>query len=212
VPNFLPVIFRIVTPTPDDLPFPIWQWNPVGSIKEKRGLQENAADLVVVRSTRIRGSSISGDPSPHLLLSSCPVLFSECLPNDAGGQDREVAEKSTAKNPIGRLGMASDGGGNDGGGGGGTGRGCHVSKSQPITVMMTVVIVPAMVRNHDDADCDGDACGDAVSNADADAVVADVVVAIAVPVFDNALLFRLGRAADEYSRDPERLPIMSGRN
>jgi hypothetical protein len=66
--------------------------------------------------------------------------------------------------------------------------------------------------NQDDADCDGDACGDAVSNADADAVVADVVVAIAVPVFDNALLFRLGRSADEYSRDPERLPIMSGRN
>jgi len=100
VPNFLPVTFRIVAPTPDDLPFPIWQLNPIGSIKEKRGLQENAADLVVVRSTRIRGSSISGDPRPHLPFSSCPVLFSKCLPNNAGGQDREVAEESTADDVI----------------------------------------------------------------------------------------------------------------
>jgi hypothetical protein len=100
IPSLSPVALRIVTPTPDDLPLPVRQGNPVCSIKEKRGLQENAADLIVVSRARIRCSSVSSDPSPHLLFNPCPVLFSESLPDDAGGQDREVAEETTTDDVI----------------------------------------------------------------------------------------------------------------
>jgi len=44
--------------------------------------------------TGFRRSSVSSDPSPHLLLSPCSVLFSKSLPDDACGQDLEVAEES----------------------------------------------------------------------------------------------------------------------
>jgi hypothetical protein len=41
--------------------------------------------MIVVSRARIRPSSVSGNPTPHLLLSPRPILFSERLPDDAGG-------------------------------------------------------------------------------------------------------------------------------
>jgi hypothetical protein len=100
VPNFLPITFRIVAAPSDDLAFPVLHWNPVGSIKEKRRLQENAADLVVSSRARIRSASVSGDPRPHLLLRLRPVLFSESLPDNATGQDCEMAKEPAADNVV----------------------------------------------------------------------------------------------------------------
>jgi hypothetical protein len=61
LPNVSAVTLGIVSSAPDDLPFPVRQRNPVCSIKEEWGLQENTANLVIVRCTRNWGSSIPGD-------------------------------------------------------------------------------------------------------------------------------------------------------
>jgi hypothetical protein len=93
LPNLPTVTLGFKSPSPDDFPFPVRQRNPVFAIKKERRFQKDATELVVVRRARFWGSSVPGDPSTHLLLSRRSVLFPECLPDHARGQDREVAEE-----------------------------------------------------------------------------------------------------------------------
>jgi hypothetical protein len=100
LPNLPTVTLGIKSPAPDDFPFPIRQRNPVSAIKKKWRLQKDAAELVVVCRARIWDSSILGDSRPHHFLSRRSVLFSECPPDNARGQDCEVAEEPATDDVI----------------------------------------------------------------------------------------------------------------
>ena len=76
--------------------------DPVGSLKEERLSQEDAADrIVLVRSGR--DAPVLPDSLSHGVIGRGPVLLAEGVPGEAGGSDREMRENATANDVVFRV-------------------------------------------------------------------------------------------------------------
>jgi len=100
LPNLPTVTLGIKSPSPNNLSFQARQRNPVSASKKEGRFQKDAAELVVVRRARLWGSSVPGDSRPHHFLSRRSVLLPECPPDNARGQDCEVAEEPATDDVI----------------------------------------------------------------------------------------------------------------
>src|SRR2546423_15403049 len=78
----------------------MWQWNPVGSVEEKRRFEKDATDLVISNEACVSSLPVPNDPLSHLLFTPCPVLLTKGFPNNAGGQDRGVAKEAAPNDEI----------------------------------------------------------------------------------------------------------------